>query len=106
MGQIATSKPHCLAYLNCFVVSMADQLSLDDVQVAALKLGGKMLAFAIMSVPFIVLGGLSYCYFSGSHIRVSLFEAWAVLFNVPGGFPLSMLARSRQSYIDVCARNS
>lgn len=61
---------------------------------AALKLGGKMLAFAIMSVPFIVIGGLFYCYFSGSHIRVSLFEAWAVLFNVPGGHLPSIVGQS------------
>ena len=53
-------------------------------QVAARNLTGKVAAFFTLSVPFIGVGGIAYCFFSGTGFYDSVFEAYAVLFNVPG----------------------
>ncbi len=53
-------------------------------QVAARNLTGKVVAFFTLCVPFIGAGGIAYCFFSGTAFYDSVFEAYAVLFNVPG----------------------
>lgn len=45
---------------------------------------GKVVAFFVLSVPFVVAGGCAYCVLSGGELYEAIFEAYAVIFNVPG----------------------